>query len=100
MLKNRISGPKIKNSRVIRDLARKTVIANKWKSAVVIISIALCTFMFTTLFTISGSIAEKLQETTQRQTGSSSDASLKYLNEEEYDRLKNDEKLKEVSARI
>ena len=100
MLKNRISGPKIKNSRVIRDLARKTIIANKWKSAVVIISIALCTFMFTTLFTISGSIAEKLQETTQRQTGSSSDASLKYLNEEEYNRLKNDEKLKEVSARI
>ena len=96
----RVNGPRVKNGKVIRNLAYKTVKANPGKSLVVILSIALCTFMFATLFTLSGSIIAKLQDSTNRQIGSSCNAGVKYLTEEEYDRLASDKKLKSVSESI
>nr|MCR4999221.1 ABC transporter permease [Lachnospiraceae bacterium] len=93
-------GPKVDNHRVIRNLAKRSVFANPKKSAIVIASIALCTFLFTALFTVGGSIITKFGETTSRQSGSTADAAFKYLNEEEYNRLAADDKLKGVYRRI
>ena len=96
----RINGPMVNNKKVIRSIAAKTVMANPGKSLVVVLSIALCTFMFSALFTISGSLIAKFQDDTNRRIGSSCDAGVKYLNEEEYNRLVSDKSLKNVTGSI
>ena len=87
----------VHNTPVIRKTAQKYIFKNRGKSFVIILSIALCTFLFTTLFTVGGSILRMLKESTQRQIGTTAAGVFKYLNQEEYDRLAADPKLKEVS---
>lgn len=96
----RINGPMVNNKKVIRSIAAKAVMANPGKSLVVVLSIALCTFMFSALFTISGSLIAKFQDDTNRRIGSSCDAGVKYLNEEEYNRIASDKNLKSVTKSI
>ena len=90
----------IKNNSVIRKTAQKYIFKNRGKSFVIILSIALCTFLFTTLFTAGGSILRMLKESTQRQIGTSAAGSYKYLIQDEYDRLAADKKFKDVSCWI
>lgn len=96
----RINGPMVNNKKVIRSIAAKTVMANPGKSLVVVLSIALCTFMFSALFTISGSLIAKFQDDTNRRIGTSCNAGVKYLNEEEYNRIASDKNLKSVTKSI
>ena len=100
MKKTKSMGPKVQNGVVIRRLAKRSVLANPKKSAIVIASIALCTFLFTALFIVGGSIITKFNESNARQSGGTADAAFKYLNEEEYNRLATDDKLKGVYQRI
>ncbi|MBQ1720672.1 MAG: ABC transporter permease [Lachnospiraceae bacterium] len=100
MKKTKSMGPKVQNGAVIRRLAKRSVLANPKKSSIVIASIALCTFLFTALFIVGGSIITKFNESNARQSGGTADAAFKYLNEEEYNRLAADEKLKGVYERI
>lgn len=88
---------KIKNKSVIRRTAKEYIFKNRGKSLVIILSVALCTFLFTTLFTVGGSILTMFKESTQRQVGTSAAGAYKYLIQEEYDRLTADKKIKEVS---
>ena len=87
----------VHNTPVIRKTAQKYIFKYRGKSFLIILSIALCTFLFTTLFTVGGSILRMLKESTQRQIGTTAAGAFKYLNQEEYDRLAADPKLKEVS---
>ena len=91
---------KIKNKSVIRRTAKDYIFKSRGKSLVIILSVALCTFLFTTLFTAGGSILRMLKESTQRQIGTSAAGSFKYLIQEEYDKLAADTKIKEVSQWI
>lgn len=93
-------GPKVKNSKAVRKLAINTVRKNKGKSSVIIFAIALCSFLFTTLFTVAGNIYMKLRMETERQVGSSAMGAFKNLNEEEYEKAASDAKVKEVSRWI
>ena len=87
----------VHNTPVIRKTAQKYIFKYRGKSFLIILSIALCTFLFTTLFTVGGSILRMFKESTQRQIGTTAAGAFKYLNQEEYDRLAADLKLKEVS---
>ena len=91
---------KVENNKVIRKTARNYIFKSRGKSLVIILSIALCTFLFTTLFTAGGSILRMLKESTQRQIGTTAAGSYKYLIQDEYDRLVSDKKFKEVSQWI
>lgn len=90
----------VQNSSVIRKTAQKYIFKSRGKSIVIILSIALCTFLFTALFTAGGSILRMLKESTQRQIGTTAAGSYKYLIQEEYDRLVADTKIKELSQWI
>ena len=59
----------LQNTSVIRKTAQKYIFKSCGKSIVIILSIALCTFLFTALFTAGGSILRMLKESTQRQIG-------------------------------
>ena len=90
----------VQNSSVIRKTAQKYIFKSRGKSIVIILSIALCTFLFTALFTAGGSILRMLKESTQRQIGTTAAGSYKYLIQDEYDRLAADTKIKELSQWI
>ena len=91
---------KVKNQKVIRRIADRTRKAGKGRNIIAVLAIALTTVLFTTVFTVGGSIITKQQEAAMRQVGGSSHASYKYLTQEEYDIVRRDEKLKDVSFRI
>ena len=91
---------KVQNTPVIRKTAQNYIFKSRGKSLIIILSIALCTFLFTTLFTAGGSILRMLKESTQRQIGTSAAGAYKYLIQEEYDKLAADTKIKEVSQWI
>ncbi len=90
----------VKNQQVIRRIADRTRKAGKSRNIIAVLAIALTTILFTTVFTVGGSIIEKHQRAVMREVGTSSHAGFKYLTQEEYDIVRKDEKLKEVSCRI
>ncbi|MDO4941538.1 MAG: ABC transporter permease [Lachnospiraceae bacterium] len=91
---------RVNNKKMIRKIADKTRKAGKTRNLIAILAIALTTVLFTSVFTIGGSIIKKQQEATMRQVGGSAHAGYKYLTQAEYDIVKADKKLKEVSYRI
>ena len=91
---------RVNNRKVISMLARRSLLASKGKSIVAVLAIVLTTVMFTSFFTVGGSLVSKIQEETMRQVGESSHSSLSQLTQSEYDTLKNDSQLKEISCCI
>lgn len=76
------------NSAVIRRLTIKTMKANKLRNIFAVVAIALTTLLFTSLFTIGIGINESLEKETMRQSGGSAHASFKYLNENQFNKIK------------
>lgn len=91
---------RVKNQKIVRKIADRTRKAGKNRNVISVLAIALTTVLFTSVFTIGGSLMKKQQEETMRQVGGSSHAGYKYLTQAEYDIVKKDKKLKEVSYRI
>lgn len=91
---------KVNNKKVIHHIADNTRKASKGRNIVSILAIMLTTLLFTSVFTVGGSIISKQQESTMRQVGGSSHAEYKYLTMDEYETVKSDSELKEVSYRI
>lgn len=91
---------RVKNQRVIRKIADKTRKAGKGRNVIAILAIALTTVLFTSVFTVGGSLVKKAQEATMRQVGGSAHAGYKYLTQEEYDIVKQDKELRDISYRI
>lgn len=91
---------KVRNRRVLRLIADRTRKAGKGKSLIAVLAISLTTVLFTSVFTIGGSMIQKQQEETMRQVGGSAHAGYKYLTQEEYDIVKRDPEIKEISYRI
>ncbi len=91
---------RVNNRKPLRMIANRSLLSTKGKSFVAVLAIFLTTVMFTALFTVGGSLVSKLQEETMRQVGGNSHAGIKYLTQEEYDILKNDSEIRDVSYRI
>lgn len=91
---------KVKNKKIIRKIADRTLQAKKSRNLIGILAIVLTSVLFTAVFTIGGSLVKKQQEETMRQVGGSAHAGYKYLTKDEYEIVKKDKKLKVVSSRI
>ena len=91
---------KVKNKKIVRKIADRTLQAKKSRNLIGILAIVLTSVLFTAVFTIGGSLVKKQQEETMRQVGGSAHAGYKYLTKKEYDIVKKDKKLKAVSGRI
>ena len=90
---------KVKNRKVINDLAISGIRSNPKKYAVLIAAVTLTTLLFSSLFTVGGSLVKEIQTGTMRQVGGNAHAGFKYLCQSEYDLVKGDSELKEVSYR-
>lgn len=77
----------------------KSLKAAKQRNIIAVISIALTTIMFTSLFTIIMSIANGFEQSNFRQAGGYAHGTFKYLTEEQLNELKDDKLIKEYSKR-
>ncbi|MCR4716426.1 MAG: ABC transporter permease [Lachnospiraceae bacterium] len=90
----------VNNKKAITNLAISGIKTNHKKYSVLIMAVILTTLLFSTLFTVGGSMIKEIQISTMRQVGGSAHAGFKYLTEAEYNQIKDDKELKEISYRV
>ena len=91
---------KVNNKNVINNLTYSGVKSKKNKYVILVFAVILTSLLFSTLFSVGGSMINKEQESTMRQVGGTSHAGFKNLTEEEYKQVKNDPEIESVSYRI
>ncbi|MCR4713027.1 MAG: FtsX-like permease family protein [Treponemataceae bacterium] len=91
---------KVNNKKAISNLAQSGIKSNIKKYIVLVFAVILTTILFSSLFTVGTSLVNEIQRATMRQVGGSAHAGLKYLTEQEYNLVKNDKQIKDISYRI
>lgn len=76
------------------------MLANRKRCVILVVAIALTTLMLTSLFTIGGSVVQSIEMNTMYQVGTSCHGGFKFLTEEEYNTLKEDPKISDLSYNI
>ena len=88
---------KVNNKKAVNNLALSGIKAKLNKYLILVLAVILTSLLFSTLFTVGGSMFNEIQESTMRQVGGKFHAGFKYLTEAEYDQVKDDPKLKSIS---
>ncbi|UMY54150.1 MULTISPECIES: ABC transporter permease [Paenibacillus] len=88
---------KVKNSKAVRNLSDKSFKANKIRNIIAIIAISLTTLLFTSLFTMGLGTMDSFQQATMRQAGGAGQGYLKYINDEEFNHIKDHPLIKEIA---
>ncbi|MEG1165778.1 MAG: ABC transporter permease, partial [Oscillospiraceae bacterium] len=88
---------KVNNKKAVSNLASKSFRANKTRNIIAIIAIALTAILFTSLFTMGIGTVEALQQATIRQSGGDGHAALKYIDDEEFDAIKDHPLINEIA---
>ncbi|MBQ8951352.1 MAG: ABC transporter permease [Eubacterium sp.] len=91
---------KVNNRNAVNNLAFSGVKTKKNKYIILVLAVILTSLLFSTLFSVGGSMVKEVQESTMRQVGGTFHAGFKYLSKAEYEQMKDDPKLKSVSYRI
>lgn len=91
---------KVKNKKAIRRLSKRSLAAGRKKNVIAVLGIMLTCVLFTSLFSIGGSILKSSQESTMRQVGGSSMAGLKLAMPQDFEKLSKDTAVKDPSYRI
>ena len=89
---------KVKNKKVIRNLADKSFEASRTRNMIAVLAIALTAMLFTALFTIGLGTLENFQRATMRQSGGDSHGVIKDVTMEQYEKLKDHSLIKESAA--
>lgn len=88
---------KVDNKKALSKLASKSFKASRTRNIFAVIAIALTSILFTTLFTLGIGAVENFQRQTMRMAGGDGHASLKYLNDKQYDAVKNNKLINTIS---
>ena len=91
---------KVRNQKVIRELSRNSLKANKMRNIMACVAIVLTTMLFTSLFTTASTLMYSFQQQTFRQVGGDPHGSFKYLSEEQLNKLKQDTVIKGYGTRL
>mgnify|MGYP002798341260 CR=1 FL=1 len=91
---------KVKNKRILRKLSARILTARRSKNLIALAAILLTSVLFTTVFSVGGNLLQSQTESTCRQVGTSTHAGFKYLTEAEYEQMKNDPEIRDVSYNI
>lgn len=91
---------KVKNHKIISKLSTRSLKASRQKNLILICAIALTTLLFTSLFTIGGSMLKTVEMSTCRQVGTMAHGGFKYLSQEEYDTLRKQKLIKKSACSI
>ena len=88
------------SNKCVCKLGIKSMKASKGRNIIAIIAIMLTAILFTTFFTIIFSINASVEEANFLQIGTYSHGEFKALSQEQYDKIKNDPRIKEYGLRI
>ena len=91
---------RVNNNKAINDLAMSGIRMNVRKYIVLVSAVILTTLLFSSLFTVGGSMLREVQLGTMRQVGTEMHAGLKYLSQSEYEQMKDYKRAKAVTYRI
>ncbi len=86
------------NEAVVRKLTKRSIKSSK--NYIAIIAITLTTLLFTSMFTITGSLRAAIKDSDMRKLGTSAHAGLKHLTGEEYEKASKDKKIHTTSHSI
>ncbi|GAA0748642.1 ABC transporter permease [Clostridium oceanicum] len=86
------------NKSVVRRLSKRSIKSNK--NYIAIIAIALSTILFTSMFTITGSLRATIKDSDMRKMGTSAHAGLKHLTGNEYKKVSKDENINKSSYSV
>jgi putative ABC transport system permease protein len=88
---------KVANRKIIQKLSNRSLKANRLRNIIAVSAIALTAVLFTTLFTLGIGTVENFQRATMRQSGGEGHATLKYITDEDFARVKNHKLIKEIA---
>lgn len=91
---------KVNNRAVVKRIADETRKANRGKNVIAVLAIMLTAILFTSVFTIGGSILDKTQQEKMRSVGTDSHAGIKCMTMDEYEQLKTVPWVKNTAYRI
>ncbi len=90
----------VKSGKTIRKIANRTFKYNKTRNIIGFAAICLTAVLFTSVFSIGMSALNSVQQTTMRQVGTQAHGGFKYMTKPQYETLKKDAKIKDVSYNI
>ncbi len=88
---------RVKNRKAVRRIADRSFTANRTRNLIAAIAIALTSVLFTAVFTIGSGMVENFQRQTMRQAGGDGMGALKYITDEEYEKVKDHGLIEEIS---
>jgi putative ABC transport system permease protein len=88
------------NQRVIRKLSMKSLKKSKMRNLFAVVAIVLTTVLFTTVFTLGMGLISSMEKEIMRQVGTSAHAGFKDLTREEYDKIKENPTIKDISYNV
>lgn len=91
---------RVKNRKLITRLTIQNIRANKTRSRIAILAIALTTVLFTSVFAIAASINASFQQETFRQVGGYFHAGIKDISLEQLEEIKQDKLVKRAGSRL
>jgi putative ABC transport system permease protein len=87
----------VANKSIIRKITMRFLKAGKARNIIAVIAITLTSLMFTSVFTLGGSMLSAIQEDTMRQVGTRAHGGLKYLTPEQYAHFMQSPLIKDIS---
>lgn len=87
----------VNSRKAVRRLSDRSFRAEKSRNMIAVIAIALTALLFTALFTVGSGMIENLQRQTMRQAGGDGMGVFKYIDDEEYEKVKDHELIDEIS---
>lgn len=91
---------KVDNKKTIKQVADVSFRADKTRNFFAIIAIILTTVLFSSLFTVAGSLMTSMEESIMRQVGGNAHGGFKYLTMEQYEKIKAHPSIKEISYSV
>ncbi len=91
---------KVKNSKVIGKISRRSLKSGKTRNIIAVAAIILTAVMFTALFTVGMSVIESFQLSTMRQVGTRAHGGFKFITWQQYEKIAADPKVKDISYSI
>lgn len=90
----------VNNKKAIRKLSVRSLKNSKTRNFIAVIAIILTTVLFTSVFSVGMSAIDSMQQSTTRQVGTSAHGGFKFLTWQQYEKLLEDPKIKDISYNI
>ena len=90
----------VNNKKAIRKLSIRSLRNSKTRNIIAVVAIILTTVLFTSVFSVGMSAIDSMQQSTMRQVGTSAHGGFKFLTWQQYEKLLEDPKIRDISYNV